>query len=130
MSLSTATLSVVLTSINVLGESKLQILDEHARIPLTLLAPGQYLEFYAYASLGRGRDHAKWSPAAAVGFEPRKIAKLDKARKAKVLYDLDLTLSTGKAVDAKLFTKNICDDIDDVIALQRAMFQVGEGTGR
>ena len=80
--------------------------------------------------MGRGRDHAKWAPAAAVGFEPRKIAKLEKARKAKVLYDLDLTLSTGKAVDAKLFTKNICDDIDDVIALQRAMYQVGDGTGR
>ena len=118
------------SDLNVLGESKLQISDEHARIPLTLLSSGQYLEFYAYASLGRGRDHAKWAPAAAVGFEPRKLAKLDKARKAKVLYDLDLTLSTGKGVDAKLFTKGVCDDIDDVLALQRAMHQVGAGTGR
>jgi DNA-directed RNA polymerase subunit D len=118
------------SDLNVLGESKLQISDEHARIPLTLLTYGQYLEFYAYASLGRGRDHAKWAPAAAVGFEPRKLAKLDKARKAKVLYDLDLTLTTGKSVDAKLFSKNVCDDIDDVIALQRATHQVGTGTGR
>ena len=118
------------SDLNVLGESKLQISDEHARIPLTLLASGQYLEFYAYASLGRGRDHAKWAPAAAVGFEPHKLAKLDKPRKAKALYDLDLKLSTGKNVDAKLFTKGVCDDIDDVIALQRAMHQVGAGTGR
>ncbi len=118
------------SDLNVLGESKLQIADQHARIPLTLLTSGQYIEFYAYASLGRGRDHAKWAPAAAVGFEPRKLAKLDKARKAKVLYDLDLTLTTGKSVDAKLFTKNVCDNIDDVIALQRAMHQVGDGTGR
>jgi DNA-directed RNA polymerase subunit D len=118
------------SDLNVLGESKLQIRDEHARIPLTLLTSGQYLEFYAYASLGRGRDHAKWAPAAAVGFEPRKLAKLDKARKAKVLYDLDLTLTTGKSVDGKLFTKGVCEDIDDVIALQRAMHQVGDGTGR
>ena len=118
------------SDLNVLGESKLQIRDEHARIPLTLLTSGQYIEFYAYASLGRGRDHAKWAPAAAVGFEPRKLAKLDKARKAKVLYDLDLTLTTGKSVDGKLFTKGVCEDIDDVIALQRAMHQVGDGTGR
>ena len=118
------------SDLNVLGESKLQIRDEHARIPLTLLTSGQYLEFYAYASLGRGRDHAKWAPAAAVGFEPRKLAKLDKARKAKILYDLDLTLTTGKSVDGKLFTKGVCEDIDDVIALQRAMHQVGDGTGR
>jgi len=118
------------SDLNVLGETKLQISDEHARIPLTLLSSGQYLEFYAYASLGRGRDHAKWAPAAAVGFEPRKLANLDKPRKAKVLYDLDLTLATGKSVDAKLFTKGVCDDIDDVINLQRAMHQVGYGTGR
>ena len=118
------------SDLNVLGESKLQISDEHARIPLTLLTSGQYLEFYAYASLGRGRDHAKWAPAAAVGFEPHKLAKLDKPRKAKVLYDLDLKLATGKNVDAKLFTKGVCSDIDDVIALQRAMHQVGAGTGR
>ena len=118
------------SDLNVLGESKLQISDEHARIPLTLLTSGQYLEFYAYASLGRGRDHAKWAPAAAVGFEPHKLAKLDKPRKAKVLYDLDLKLATGKNVDAKLFTKGVCNDIDDVIALQRAMHQVGAGTGR
>ena len=30
--------------------------EEHRRIPLTILAQGQYLEFYAFAVLGRGRD--------------------------------------------------------------------------
>ena len=33
--------------LNVLGETKLQIKDEHKRIPLTILSKGQYLELYA-----------------------------------------------------------------------------------
>ena len=31
--------------------------------PITYLAPGQRLHVVAYARLGRGREHAKWSPA-------------------------------------------------------------------
>ena len=115
---------------NVLGETKLQIREEHAKIPLTTLSTGQFLEFYAYASLGRGRDHAKWNPAAAVAFEPRMKAVLNDAKKAKVLFDLNLTSKSGKSIDASLFKNKVCEDINDVIDLQKAMHQVGYGTGR
>ena len=115
---------------NVLGETKLQIREEHAKIPLTSLSSGQFLEFYAYASLGRGRDHAKWNPAAAVAFEPRMKAVLNNAKKAKVLFDLNLTSKSGKSIDSSLFKNKVCENINDVIDLQKAMHQVGYGTGR
>ena len=115
---------------NVLGETKLQIREEHAKIPLTTLSTGQFLEFYAYASLGRGRDHAKWNPAAAVAFEPRMKAVLNDAKRAKVLFDLNLTSKSGKSIDSSLFKNKVCEDINDVIDLQKAMHQVGYGTGR
>ena len=116
--------------LNVLGETKLQIKDEHKRIPLTILSKGQYLELYAYATLGRGRDHAKWCPAAAVTFQPRQKATLAKPKKAKVLFDLNLTSKSGLAIDSKLFTNKECTDVDAVLDLERALHQVGYGTGR
>ena len=124
------TKTVYAGDLNVLGETKLQILEEHSRIPLTILSKGQFLELYAYATLGRGRDHAKWAPAAAVTFEPRSTATLNNAKNAKVLFDLDLTSKAGRTIDAKLFTKKECTDINAVHDLKRAMHQVGHGTGR
>lgn len=124
------TVTVYAGDMNVLGETKLQIREEHAKIPLTTLSTGQFLEFYAYASLGRGRDHAKWNPAAAVAFEPRMKAVLNDAKKAKVLFDLNLTSKSGKSIDSSLFKNKVCEDINDVIDLQKAMHQVGYGTGR
>jgi DNA-directed RNA polymerase alpha subunit len=116
--------------LNVLGETKLQIRDEHKRIPLTILSKGQYLELYAYAALGRGRDHAKWCPAAAVTFQPRQKAVLAKPKKANTLFDLDLTSKSGRAINAKLFKNKECTDVDSVLDLERALHQVGYGTGR
>ena len=110
--------------LNVLGETKLQISEEHARIPLTILSSGQYLELYAYATLGRGRDHAKWCPAAAVTFQPRQKATLNKPKKANTLFDLDLTSKSGRAINAKLFTNKECTDVDSVLDLERAMHQL------
>ena len=116
--------------LNVLGETKLQIKDEHSKIPLTILSKGQYLELYAYATLGRGRDHAKWCPAAAVTFQPRQKAVLAKPKKAKVLFDLNLTSRSGREINSKLFTNKECTDVDSVLDLERALQQVGYGTGR
>lgn len=116
--------------LNVLGETKLQISEEHARIPLTILSSGQYLELYAYATLGRGREHAKWCPAAAVTFQPRQKATLSKPKKAKTLFDLDLTSKSGRAINSKLFTNKECTDVDTILDLERAMHQIGAGTGR
>ncbi len=116
--------------LNVLGETKLQIKEEHSKIPLTILSKGQYLELYAYATLGRGRDHAKWCPAAAVTFQPRQKAVLAKPKKANVLFDLNLTSRSGRAINSKLFTNKECTDVDSVLDLERALQQVGYGTGR
>ena len=116
--------------LNVLGETKLQINEQHARIPLTTLSSGQYLELYAYATLGRGRDHAKWCPAAAVTFQPRQKATLNRPKKANTLFDLNLTSKSGRAINSKLFTNKECNDVDSVLDLERALHQVGYGTNR
>ena len=116
--------------LNALGETKLQIKEEHSRIPLTILSKGQYLELYAYATLGRGREHAKWCPAAAVTFQPRQKAVLAKPKKANVLFDLNLTSKSGRQINSKMFTNKECTDVDAVLDLERALQQVGYGTGR
>jgi len=117
--------------ITTISDPVFDILDEHKQIPLTVLAKGQFLEFYAFAVLGRGRDHAKWSPAAAVGFQPQNIAVLNKPKKASVLFNLGLTTTDGKPIDAKLFGKDKkLTDINHVMDLENALHQVGPGTGR
>ena len=122
--------TVYAEDLNVLGETKLQIKDEHKRIPITVLSKGQYLELYAYATLGRGRDHAKWSPASAVTFQPRQKAILKNATKAKVLFNLDLKSKSGRKIESGMFKNKECTDIDAVIDLEKALHQVGYGTGR
>jgi DNA-directed RNA polymerase subunit D len=49
-----------------LGDDKLRVKD--ALIPITKLADGEALLVYATATLGRGRDHAKWQATYAVGY--------------------------------------------------------------
>ena len=117
--------TVYASDLNVLGETKLQIAEEHHQIPLTTLLHGQYLEFYAYATLGRGRDHAKWTPASAIAFHSREVAKLHNKKAAKVLFDLDLGISASD------FNKDgMIEDFDKVEEVRKALAQVGPGTGR
>ena len=51
------------------------VVPVYPETPLTYLAPGQRLHIVAYARLGRGREHGKWSPAsiAALRYTPRII---------------------------------------------------------
>ncbi len=49
-----------------LGDDKLRVKD--ALIPITKLADGEALLVYATATLGMGRDHAKWQATHAVGY--------------------------------------------------------------
>ena len=117
--------------ITTISDPVFDIRDEHKQIPLTVLAKGQFLEFYAFAVLGRGRDHAKWSPAAAVGFRPHRVAVLNKPKKAAALFDLGLTTTDGAPIDAKLFGKDKkITNVNHVLDLEKALHQVGEGTGR
>jgi DNA-directed RNA polymerase subunit D len=117
--------------ITTISDPVFDIREEHKQIPLTVLSKGQFLEFYAFAVLGRGRDHAKWSPVAAVGFRPQQIAVLEKPKKAKVLFDLGLTTTDGTPIDPKLFGKDKkITNINHVMDLEKALHQVGAGTGR
>ena len=106
------------------------IAEEMQTIPITYLAQGQFLEFIAFATIGRGRDHAKWSAASAVTFQPRYEAELKKPKKASVLFELDLSTSDGRPINAKLFTNKKCTDIPTVLDLEKALHQVGQGTVR
>ena len=110
--------------LNVLGEDKLQIPELYRDIPITKLFAGQYLEFYAYAVLGVGSDHTKWSPVSGVSFKSRKIATLEKPTKAKVLWDLDLSIKKSDFKNKKL------EDVHKVETLIREMHHVGDGTAR
>lgn len=118
--------------LNVLGEADLQIPEQYKGIPLTTLVRGQYLEFYAYAVFGRGNEHAKFIPASGVTFHAREVARLvTKGKKSKVLFDLDLSTSDGRAIDAKLFGKDgVVSDIETVESVRRALAHVSRGTNR
>jgi DNA-directed RNA polymerase subunit D len=123
---------VYASDLTVISDPMFGLMEEHQRIPITLLSKGQYLQFYAFATLGRGRDHAKWSPVAAVAFRPQMKAILEKpGKKANVLFNLGLKTTDGKPIDAKLFGKDkTITDINYIIDLQKAIHQVGAGTGR
>jgi len=108
----------------VMGDMKLQIPEEFRTIPLTKLYKGQYLKAVLWAVLGRGRDHAKFSPVAGVTFRPRQKGVMAKPRKAKLLFDLDLNITR------KDFTKGVIDNVDKVDLLRSDMNHVGEGTAR
>ena len=110
--------------LNVLGEDKLQIPELYRDIPITKLFAGQYLEFYAYAVLGVGSDHTKWSPVSGVSFKSRKTATLEKPTKAKELWDLNLSIGKSDFKNKKL------EDVHKVETLIREMHHVGDGTAR
>ena len=108
----------------VMGDMKLQIPEEYRTIPLTKLYKGQYLKAVLWAVKGRGRDHAKFSPVSGVTFRPRQKGVMAKPRKAKLLFDLDLTITR------KDFTKGVLEDTDKVDLLRSDLNHVGEGTAR
>lgn len=117
--------------ITTISDPVFDIRPEHKRIPLTVLAKGQFLEFYAFAVLGRGRDHAKWSPVAAVGFRQHCVAELKNAKGAETLFKLGLKTTDGIAIDEKLFGKDKkVTDVNHVYDIEKALHQVGPGTGR
>ena len=106
-----------------LGEESLEIPAEYKSIPITKLLKGQMIEFYATAVMGRGRDHVKWSPVCGVSFISRKVGVLKNKTKAKILWDMNLSIK------AKDFGKDSrMDDIDKVATLSLELHHVGEGT--
>ena len=98
------------------------ILEKFHSFPITKLSRGQMIEFYATAIMGRGRDHAKWSPVCGTTFTPRQVGVINKPRKAKILWDLNLTIT------AKDFSSGRLEDIGKVAQLIDDLHHVGEGT--
>ena len=113
---------VTARDLNYLGDSTLEIPELYKTIPITKLFRGQMIEFYATAIMGRGREHAKWSPACGVAFEPKHIAVLNNKTKAKILWDLKL------GINAKDFTDGKLEDYYKVQELKQQLHHVGEGT--
>ena len=111
---------------NFLGEERLSIPEKYHTIPITKLFRGQMIEFYATAVMGRARDHAKWSPVCGIAFTPRYIGVINTVSRAKILWDLGLTITakdfSSKKVGARL------EDIDKVVQLIDDLHHVGEGT--
>ena len=113
---------VTAKDLNYLGDSSLEIPELYKSIAITKLFNGQMVEFYATAIMGRGRDHAKWSPACGVAFEPRKIGIINNKTKAKILWDLRLGITAKDFSDGKL------EDYFKVEELKSQLHHVGEGT--
>ena len=115
---------------NVLGETKLQIKEEHSKIPLTILSKGQYLEPLCLRNT-RSRQGPRKVVSCSSSYIPAKAkAVLAKPKKANVLFDLNLTSRSGREINSKLFSNKECTDVDSVLDLERALQQVGYGTGR
>ena len=113
---------VTARDLNYLGDSSLEIPELYKSIPITKLFQGQMIEFYATAIMGRGKDHAKWSPACGVTFEPRQVAVINNKSKAKILWDLKLGITAKDCNDGKL------EDFIKVQELKSQLHHVGEGT--
>ena len=109
--------------LNFLGEEEGFIPEKYQSIPITKLFQGQIIEFSATAIMGRGRDHVKWSPVCGVTFVPRQVGILNNKTKAKMLWDLNLT------INAKDFNKDgRLEDMDKVETLSKELHHVGDGT--
>ena len=113
---------VTARDLNYLGDASLEIPELYKSIPITKLFNGQMVEFYATAIMGRGRDHAKWSPVCGVTFEARQIGIINNKTKAKILWDLKL------GITAKDFTDGKLEDYHKVQELKAQLHHVGEGT--
>ena len=106
-----------------LGEEHLNIPEKYLTIPITKLFRGQMIEFYATAVMGRARDHAKWSSVCGITFTPRYIGVINIKSRAKILWDLGLTITAKDfGSDGRL------EDIDKVAQLIDDLHHVGEGT--
>ena len=58
-------------------------------IPIVKLGPNQTLELECMAQLGKGKEHAKWQPVSAMGYQAFPIPKIDKEKCTNCLECID-----------------------------------------
>jgi len=116
--------------LNVLGDSKLQIPEHCRKIPITMLSKGQYIEFYAYASLGRGKEHAKWATASGVGFYQNIKAVLTDKKAAKEIFKYGIKLNNDLTLNEKLFGKEGVTDVETVEEIRKALLHAEKTVGK
>jgi len=63
------------------------IVPANERIPIIKMRQGQRIRLQAIARVGRGKEHSKWQPAAAVGYSFMPVYELEKS----LLKDYDLS---------------------------------------
>lgn len=76
-------------------------------IPILILGPGQEIRLEAYARLGRGREHAKWSPVSVAAHKYVPEIKVDKEK---------CVADCRKCVEA--CPKNILEKVDGVLVVK------------
>ena len=109
--------------LNFLGDADGFISKKYQPIPITKLFQGQMIEFSATAVMGRGREHVKWSPVSGVTFNPRQIGVINIKSKAKILWNLGLSIKSGD------FNKEgQLVDVEKVEQLRSDLNHVGSGT--
>jgi len=58
-------------------------------IPIVKLGPNQSLELECMAQLGKGKEHAKWQPVSAMGYQAFPVPKIDKEKCTNCLECID-----------------------------------------
>ncbi len=88
------------------------IVPAHERIPIIKMRRGQRLRFEAIARLGRGKEHAKWQPAAAVGYTYFPIYEINKEAGCDLGPCSDCLQENGRYLLVEDFTKCIgCEEV-------------------
>ena len=94
-----------------------KIVPAYPEMPICILLKGQELELQATAILGKGKQHAKWTPALVwYSYEPTLTInpKSDQLEKVKHLYPQQIFDKSGKIDKATILDNNLVDAVDGV----------------
>ena len=94
-----------------------KIVPVFPEMPICILLKGQELELQATAILGKGKQHAKWTPALVwYSYEPTLTInqKSDQLEKVKHLYPPQIFDKSGKIDKAAILDNNLVDAVDGV----------------
>ncbi len=94
-----------------------KIIPVYPEMPICILLKGQELELQATAILGKGKEHAKWSPGLVwYSYEPIITInqKSDQLEKNKHLYPQQIFDKSGKIDKASILDNALVDAVDGI----------------